>query len=121
VIRQLLRCARLFRQGKEARAEAIEELEDRPRRLWGTKIHSALRTDGNHLNKSMRPAGGEHNPAACGQAIEARIPVDLQDTAEAAEMGGRSLSLAVWAVEVDGLGRARPLWGAKSQSGRSCS
>lgn len=108
MIRQLLRCARLFLQGKEVRAEANEALKDRPRRLWGARIHSALRTGGNHLSKSMRPAGGEHNPAARGQALEARMPVDLHDPAEAAEMGGRSLSLAVWAVEVDGLGRARP-------------
>ena len=34
------------------------------------------------LPSGVRPAGGEHDVAACGEPLEARIAVDLKDAAE---------------------------------------
>src|SRR5215467_5371760 len=55
----------------------------------------------------MGPEGSEHHRAARGQPLEPGIAIDLQDARKAAEVRGRSLSLAIRAVEVDS---RRRLW-----------
>src|SRR5712692_6313865 len=54
------------------------------------------------LASCVGPARCQYDVARRGQPLEASIAVDLQHTPEVLEMSGRTLCLAIRAVEVDG-------------------
>ncbi len=51
------------------------------------------------LASGVGPAGCQHDGAVFGQPFEAGIAIDLQDTAEPAQVGRRSFGLAVRTVK----------------------
>ena len=53
------------------------------------------------LAPRMRPAGRELDIAALAKPLEAGIAVDLHDTFEPGQMGGRPLGFAIGTVEID--------------------
>jgi hypothetical protein len=53
------------------------------------------------LASGVRPTGGQHDVAARGEPLEARIAVDLEDPAESFEVRGWMLRFAIWTVEVN--------------------
>ena len=53
------------------------------------------------LASGVRPAGGQHDIAAHGEPLEARIAVDLEDSAESFEVRGWTLRFAIRTVEVN--------------------
>jgi len=55
----------------------------------------------------VRPTGGQHDVAACGEPFESGIAVDLEYATESFEMRGWALCLAIRAVEVDRRRRIR--------------